>query len=160
MELISRPILTDPSRFATEVASPLERGGSTSLIVSPYDVPDAISVFCDRESSSSGIRFTYIVDEPTEKKCLSESLYAEIGKKSARIFSLVVKYPRKSNERLSQVILNGFSRLEEMSSPRRRVHVRLGHAGINVNLRLVKRLLQSSASRIDKLSEGLMGGLA
>ena len=156
MKLISRPIITDPSRFATEVAGPIELGEGASLIVSPYDVPDTISVFRDRASRNSGIRFTYIVDEPTEKKYLSKSLHAEIGRKSARIYSLVANYPENSNMRLSQVILDGFSRFEEMSSPRRRTHVRGGQSGINMNFRLVKRLLRSNASRIDNLSEELM----
>ena len=155
MELISRPILTDPSRFATEVAGPIELREGASLIVSPYDVPDTISVFQDRTSRNSGIRFTYIVDEPTEKKQQSKSLHAEIGKKSARIYSLVAIDPEKSNIRLSQVILDGFSRLEEMSGPRRRTHIRGGQSGINMNFRLVKRLLRSNASRIDNLSEEL-----
>ena len=104
MELISRPILTDPSRFGTEVAGPVELREGASLIVSPYDVPDSISVFRDRTLRNSGIRFTYILDEPTEKKCLSKSLHAEIGRKSARIYSIVAKIPEKSNTRLSQVI--------------------------------------------------------
>jgi len=155
MELISRPILTDPSRFGTEVAGPVDLGEGASLIVSPYDVPDTISVFRDRTLRSSGIRFTYIVDEPTEKKYLSKALHAEIGRKSSRIYSIVAKTPEKSNTRLSQVILDGFSRLEEMSSPRRRTHVRGGQSGINMNFRLVKRLLRSNASRIDNLSEEL-----
>ena len=155
MELISRPILTDPSRFGTEVAGPVELREGASLIVSPYDVPDSISVFRDRTLRNSGIRFTYILDEPTEKKCLSKSLHAEIGRKSARIYSIVAKIPEKSNTRLSQVILDGFSRLEEMSSPRRRTHVCGGQSGINMNFRLVKRLLRSNASRIDNLSEVL-----
>jgi hypothetical protein len=127
------------------------------LIVSPYDVPDTISVFLDCESRTSGIRFTYIVGEPTEIRRLSKLLHAEIGKKSARIYSLVVRYSENSNISLSQVILDGFSRLEEMSSPRGRARVRVGQSGINMNFRLVKSLLQCNASRIDKLSQELHG---
>lgn len=155
MELVSRPILTDPSRFGTEVAGPVECGEGINLIVSPYEVPDTMSVFWDRKSQTSGIRFTYIVDEPTEKRSLSETLHAEIGKKSARIYSLVAKYSEEANVRLSEVILDGFSRLEEMSSSRRRTHGCASHSGINMNFRLVKRLLKSNASRIDNMNEEL-----
>ena len=156
MELISRPILTDPSRFGTEVAGPIEHGEGANLIVSPYDVPDTISVFRDRTSKNIGIRLTYIVDEPTEKRFLTELLHAEIGRKSSRIYSLVAKYPEESNIRLSQVILDGFSTLKKVSSARRRTNARGSQSGINMNFRLVKCLLQSNASRIDNLSEELM----
>jgi hypothetical protein len=155
MELVSRPILTDPSRYGTEVAGPIECGEGANLIVSPYEVPDSMSVFWDRKSQTSGIRFTYIVDEPTEKRILSESLHAEIGRKSARIYSLVAKYSEEANVRLSNVVLDGFSRLEEMSSSRRRTPGRADHSGINMNFRLVKRLLKSNASRIDNLNQEL-----
>lgn len=154
MELISRPILTDPSRFGTEISKPEFLGAFVNSIVSPYDVPDSISVFCDFASCKKGVRLTYIVGEITCTTRLNGVLLVEIGKKSGRIFSLEVDSVPNGASMLSEELLNGLSRFEEMdASIPKKQHARLNRLG--VNYRLVKRILKSKASQIDALIQEL-----
>jgi hypothetical protein len=82
-------IEVDPTTLVTEKKSTI-RGVEVELIVSPYDVPEAVRGHYDESKKRFVIEFKYIGDEGTKKHTHDKNLTYRVGESSGRLHALEI----------------------------------------------------------------------
>lgn len=86
---MSKWIEVDPATLTTEEKSVI-CGVDVELIVSPYDVPEAVRGYYDESKNRFVIEFKYIGDEHTKKHSYDQGLTYRIGETSGRLHALEI----------------------------------------------------------------------
>lgn len=68
----------------------LIRGVKVKLLVSPYDIPEAVRGFYDEQKHRFVIEFRYIGDEPTELQPQDRHITLVVGKNSGRLYGIEI----------------------------------------------------------------------
>ncbi len=67
-----------------------QNGVEITLTLSPYDVPDAVRGAFDSSLKRFVIEFSYIAEEPWEKRVQDQFVALRIGKNSGRIYGIEI----------------------------------------------------------------------
>jgi hypothetical protein len=82
------------------------QGMRVHMVVSPYDVPEALRLLADEAKKLLRVEFKYMSHEPTDCRDLGASTFAELGRNSKRLYAIELK---DDNGELLQAV----SRVEE-----------------------------------------------
>ena len=66
------------------------RGVDITLVMSPYDIPEAVRGDYNRESQKFVIEFRYMSDEPWERYRYNKDIVLRIGRNSRRLYGIEV----------------------------------------------------------------------
>ncbi len=86
-ELAKKWIRLDPRHYGTSEKED-RNGVEFHLHVSPYDLPDAVRGFFDRERGRFAIEFKYISPEDTHEQKVDEHVSVRVGKSSRRLYRI------------------------------------------------------------------------
>ena len=76
------------------------RGVNVTLVVSPYDVPEAFRGDFIADKKRFRIEFRYISDEPTSTEKVDEHVCFEMGKKSGRLYAIEIDVDKLGAEKV------------------------------------------------------------
>lgn len=89
----------EPTEFV-HGESAMVRGVNVTLVVSPYDVPEAFRGDYSPDRKRFRIEFRYISDEPTNTEKVDEHVCFEIGRKSGRLYAIEIDVDRFGAEKV------------------------------------------------------------
>jgi hypothetical protein len=87
----------DTTPFTPETQETI-RGGDVTVVISPYDVPNAVRGDYDERLKRFVIEFRYIGEEPWRLEKHDGTIALRIGKNSGRLYGIEVKAPPRNAE--------------------------------------------------------------
>lgn len=79
----------DPEELDSE-RDEMIQGVEVRVLVSPYDVPEAVRGFYDKHVKRFVIEFQYIGDEPLKRQSFDEYVHLRTGKNSHRLYAIEI----------------------------------------------------------------------
>jgi hypothetical protein len=113
------------------------RGVDITLVVSPYDIPDAVRGEYNKDLQRFIIEFRYMSDEPWEHSKYNDNIVLRIGRNSGRLYGIEVDIHALPDQRIdlrmnvAKAVTNAINGLAHQSEMvRRREHYEIAKDAI------------------------------
>jgi hypothetical protein len=134
-------INVEQSKFTKELPLGKKKGVEFRIFVSPYDIPEAVRGYMDRDNNRFVIEFRYILDEPLIKNKIDDKVTMFIGSNSKRIYSIESDIKALN---VNQVSLKIISAIESIRHTLPNKQVR------NANIDVTKEIVNKNWNSIKK----------
>jgi hypothetical protein len=116
------------------------RGVDITLVMSPYDIPDAVRGEYNKDSHRFIIEFRYMSDEPWERSKYNDKVLLRIGRNSGRLYGIEVDTRAPFAERIdlrmnvAKTVKNALHEFSHQSGrPQRRENFEIAKDAIEEN---------------------------